>query len=97
MALGEDVGGEVIWGGSSDSGRYKVVGTGSDECDIGTMPSGVDWREPLALKKGDGMDKGLWRADGMLIAAVLRVNEGCGEGMRGRRDLEESPLASSEA
>jgi hypothetical protein len=45
------------------------------------MPSGVDWSEPL---KSDGVDDGLPRELGMLMAAVIRAKLGAGEGMRGR-------------
>jgi hypothetical protein len=45
------------------------------------MPSGVDWSEPL---KRDGVDDGLPRELGMLMAAVMRAKLGAGEGMRGR-------------
>jgi hypothetical protein len=45
------------------------------------MPSGVDWREPL---KTEGVEAGLPRELGMLMAAVLRAKLGEGDGMRGR-------------
>jgi hypothetical protein len=50
MAEGEEVGGVEIGGTSKDSGRYRVEGGGRDECDTGTMPSGVDCRLPCPLK-----------------------------------------------
>jgi hypothetical protein len=45
------------------------------------MPSGVDWSEPL---KTEGVEAGLPRELGMLMAAVMRAKLGEGEGMRGR-------------
>jgi hypothetical protein len=47
------------------------------------MPSGVDWSEPL---NNEGVEAGLPRELGMLIAAdvMLRAKLGAGEGMRGR-------------
>lgn len=50
------------------------------EADIGTMPSGVDWREPLRY---EGIRAGLPLA-GMVMADVMRAKLGDGEGMRGR-------------
>ena len=51
------------------------------EDEIGTMPSGVDWREPLRY---EAVKAGLPREPGILIAAVMRAKLGWGEGMRGR-------------
>jgi hypothetical protein len=45
------------------------------------MPSGVDWSEPL---KHEGVEAGLPRELGMLMAADVRAKLGEGEGMRGR-------------
>lgn len=45
------------------------------------MPSGVDWSEPLNT---EGVEAGLPRELGMLMAAVIRAKLGEGEGMRGR-------------
>lgn len=47
---------------------------------IGTMPSGVDCREALRY---EGVDAGLPREPGMLMAAVMRAKLGDGDGMRG--------------
>ena len=47
MADGDDVGPAVIGGGRSDSGRLYDGTAGSELEIIGTMPSGVDWREPV--------------------------------------------------
>ena len=72
-------------------------GIGSEECDRGSRPpSGVDWSDPFVPIQ-DGVEAGLLREDGMEMAAVIRANEGCGEGIRGRRDLCESPLTSAKA
>lgn len=54
---------------------------GSEDGANGTMPSGVDWSEPL---KQEGVDAGLPRELGMLMAADVRAKLGEGEGMRGR-------------
>lgn len=51
------------------------------EEEMGSMPSGVDWREPLRM---EGVEAGLPRELGMLMAAVIRAKLGEGEGMRGR-------------
>ena len=47
MAEGDDVGAAVIGGGKSDSGRLYDGTAGSELDMMGTMPSGVDWREAL--------------------------------------------------
>ena len=54
------------------------------------MPSGVDWRLPLP--KCEALLAGLPREEGMLMAAVMRAKDGCGEGMRGRATRRWSPL-----
>ena len=73
----------------SDSGRYREDGSGRDECEIGTMPSGVDWRlgGPLKAKCADA---GLRRAVGMVMADDMRIYCGLGERVAA------SPLRSSE-
>lgn len=38
------------------------------------MPSGVDCNEPL-VPKGDGVEAGELREDGMLMAPVMRVKD----------------------
>lgn len=50
MAEGEEVGGVEVGGRSTASGRCKEGGIGRDEWETGTIPSGVDWREPLEPK-----------------------------------------------
>lgn len=79
MAEGCVVGGVEVGGCSSDSGRYSEDGSGRDECEMGTMPSGVDWRlgGPLKAKCAEA---GLWRAVGMVMADDMRIYWGFGEG-----------------
>lgn len=48
---------------------------------MGTIPSGVDWREALRY---EGVDAGLPRELGMLMAAVIFLKLGDGDGIRGR-------------
>ena len=77
-----------------DSGRFSKGGMGSDMCEMGTMPSGVDWREPLEPKCEA---EGLLRAERISIAEVILENEGLGERRRGMRALGVSPLGSRPA
>jgi hypothetical protein len=64
IAEGDDVGGDCsVGGGKSDSGRVYEGMAGSDD-EQGTMPSGVDCKEPLRLH---GARAGLPRA-GMVMA-----------------------------
>lgn len=80
IAEGDEVGGDSSGGGRSDSGR-AYDGMAGSEADMGTMPSGVDCREPLRY---EAVSAGLGRALGMLMAVVMRAKLGWGEGMRGR-------------
>jgi hypothetical protein len=73
-----------------DSGRFNEGGMGSDKCETGTMPSGVDCSEPLEAK-GEDADEGLLRAEGMVMAEVILENEGLGERPRETRALGASP------
>jgi hypothetical protein len=92
MEEGYAAGGVDVGGCSRDSGRYSEDGSGRDECEMGTMPSGVDCRlgGPLKAKCADA---GLWRAVGMVMAEDMRMYCGFGE----REAALCSPLTSSEA
>lgn len=95
MAEGEDVGVEL--GENMDSGRAKSGGMGDEAYECGWRHSGVDCTDPYAPEyEGVCAGLGMPRGDGMLMAAVI-LNEGCGEGPRGRRDLVDSPLKWSRA
>jgi hypothetical protein len=99
MADGDEADGV---GCMSDSGRYSDDGSGSDECETGTMPSGVDCRLAVPLRaKSDDVDAGLVRDEGMLMADVMRGYGGLGEreraGSRGRSSRAWSEFVETEA
>jgi hypothetical protein len=66
-ACGVDVG-----GCRRDSGRYSEDGTGRDECETGTMPSGVDCKLGGPWKV-NWVEAGVWRVVGMAIADDMRT------------------------
>ena len=72
-----DMGGE-----RRDSGRLYEGMAGSEEEIVGTMPSGVDWREPFKPLRYERV--GLPRDEGMAMEAVLRAKLFEGEGILGR-------------